>query len=106
PARFKQDTRYYPSHKRGFGARAAYAASRGSVTRSEKGQSGPNYAWRGGKRSADALANIWERKTPGHTRIGVRPTFTLFGTGIGLQMLSNIVFREFWPDIRKKLGKK
>lgn len=106
PALFKQDPRYYPSHKKGFGARAAYAASRVFVTRSDKGQSEPNYSWLGGNLSADALANIWERNTPGHTRIGVRPTFTRFGTGIGLQMLSNIVFREFWPDIRKKLGKK
>jgi hypothetical protein len=106
PAVFKQDPRYYPSNKQGFGARAAYAASRVFVTRGDNGESQPNYSWLGGSLTADALANIWERNTPGHTRIGVRPTFTRFGTGVGLQVMSNIVFKEFWPDIMKKLGKK
>lgn len=106
PSILKQDPRYYPSHKHGFGPRTAYALSRVFVTRGDNGQAQPNYSWLGGSLSASALANIWERNTPGHRRIGVAPTFTRFGTSVGFRMLENVVLEEFWPDIKKKLGHK
>jgi hypothetical protein len=106
PALFKQDPRYFPSNKKGFGPRAAYAMSRVFVTRGDNGRDQPNVSRLGGKFSAAALANIWERNTPGHIRIGARPTFRRFGYSVGYGMLSNIIFKEFWPDIIRKIKKK
>jgi hypothetical protein len=106
PAIFKQDPRYRPANRKGFGARAVYAASRVFVGDADDGRREPSYSNLGGDLTASALANIWERNTPGRRRIGVGPTFVRFGSFIGFDMLNNIVFKEFWPDIKKKLGHK
>ncbi len=106
PVIFKQDPRYRPSGKKGFGPRAAYAASRVFVAYGDDGREMPNISRLGGSLTASALANIWERSTPGHDRIGVGPTFRRFGYSVGFGMLSNIIFKEFWPDIKRKSGKK
>jgi hypothetical protein len=106
PVIFKQDPRYFPSNKKGFGPRAAYAMSRVFVTRGDNGRDQPNYSRLAGNFSASALANIWERDTPGANRIGMRPTLKRFGTSIASNMISNIIFKEFWPDIKSVLKKK
>jgi hypothetical protein len=106
PALFKQDPRYFPSNKRGFGPRAAYAMSRVFVARGDNGRDQLNISRLGGSLTASALANVWERNTPGHIRIGARPTLRRFGYSVGYGMLSNIVFKEFWPDIMRILKKK
>ncbi len=106
PVLFKQDPRYHPSGKQGFGARTAYAVSRVFVTRGDNGRAQPNYSRLAGNFSASALANIWERDTPGANRIGTRPTFKRFGSSITSNMISNVIFKEFWPDIMRLLGRK
>ncbi len=106
PVIFKQDPRYFPSNKKGFGPRAAYAVSRVFVTRGDNGRDQPNYSRLAGNFSAAALANIWERDTPGANRIGTRPTMKRFATSIASNMISNIIFKEFWPDIMSVLKKK
>jgi hypothetical protein len=106
PALFKQDPRYFPSNKKGFGPRAAYAMSRVFVTRGDNGRNQPNVSRLGGNLSAAALANIWERDTPGANRTGLRPTMNRFGTSILSGMVTNVILKEFWPDIMKILKKK
>ncbi len=101
PSIFKQDPRYSPSIKHGFFPRAFHAASREFVTYSDAGKTQPNYSRLLGSLSASAIANIYERDTPGHRRIGVSPTFQRFGTFVGFEILSNIVFKEFGHDIKK-----
>jgi hypothetical protein len=101
PALFKQDPRYHPSEKKGFGPRALYAVSRVFVTRGDNGESQVNASRLAGTLSASALANIWERSTPGHDRIGVRPTFIRFGRSLAFDALQFVIFREFGPDIKK-----
>jgi hypothetical protein len=105
PVLFKQDPRYHPSGKKGFGPRTAYAVSRVFVTRGDDGSTQPNYSRLAGNFSASALANIWERDTPGSNRTGARPTLRRFGTSIGSNMVSNIILKEFWPDIMRLLGR-
>ncbi len=39
--------------------------------------------------------------TPVADRIGVGPTFQRFGAAVAFDVLANIVFREFGPDIEK-----
>jgi hypothetical protein len=106
PVLFKQDPRYHQSNKKGFGARALYAASRVFITKSDDGNSVPNYSRLGGMITASALSNLWERNTPGRDRIGVGPTFTRFGSMVGFDMVQTIIFKEFWPDIKRKVFRK
>lgn len=96
---FKQDPRYKPSEKKGFGARAAHAVARVFVTDSDEGELQPNYSRFAGSLTASALANLYERSTPGHDRIGTDATFKRFAKGFISDALTNLVFREFWPDI-------
>ncbi len=103
PIIFRADPRYHPSGKQGFGARVWYATSRVFVTEDDSGHLRPNYARLGGSLTASALANFWERNTPGHRRIGVTPTFTRFGSMIGFDVLQFILLKEFGPDIKRKI---
>jgi hypothetical protein len=103
PAIFHEDPRYKPSGRKGFKARALYAATRVFVTEDSSGHLRPNYSRPGGSLTASALANYWERNTPGHERIGVAPTFRRFGRMIGFDVLQFIVLKEFGPDIRRRI---
>ena len=103
PVIFREDPRYHPSGKKGFGARAWYAASRVFVTEDNSGHLRPNYSRLGGSLTASALANIWEQNTPEHQRIGVKPTFTRLSSMIGFDVLQFIFLKEFGPDIKRKI---
>lgn len=103
PALFRQDPRYKSSDRKGVMARTLYAASRVFITENDAGDIGPNYSQLGANLTASSLANIWERNTPRHNRIGVRPTFSRFARMTGFDVLSFIVFREFGPDIKRKI---
>ena len=104
PAIFDQHSRYKPSDKEGFAPRFFYAASRVFVTGDRDGNSQFNISRIGGNWTASALANVWERNILGQNRVGFGPTFRRFGVMVGGDM-ANFVFREFWPDIKKKLRK-
>jgi hypothetical protein len=98
PALFKQDPRYERSGKKGFGRRLGHAVSRLFVTRDDDWNLEPNYSRFAGAATSSALANVWERSTPGHDRIGVGPTFKRFGRTFISGAIGNIV-REFAGDI-------
>lgn len=99
PALFKQDPRYEPSRSKKFGPRVAHALSRVFVTRDDDGNLEPNYSRFAGAMTASALANVWERSTPGHDRIGADATLRRFGRSFISASISNILLREFGPDI-------
>lgn len=99
PALFKQDPRYERSRRKGFGRRALHAVSRVFVTRDDDGNLEPNYSRFAGVMTASSLANVWERSTPGHDRIGTDATLRRFARSFATGSLNNIVFKEFWPDI-------
>jgi hypothetical protein len=101
PALFKQDPRYEPSRRKGFGHRALHAVSRVFVTRDDDGNLEPNYSRFAGVMTGSALSNIWERSTPGHDRIGTDATIRRFGRSFITGSFNNVVFKEFWPDIIK-----
>ena len=94
PAVFRQDPRYERSRSKGFGRRAAHAVSRLFVTRDDDGNLEPNYSRFAGAMTSSALANVWERNTPGHDRIGVKPTFRRFAFTFLSGAITNVVFRE------------
>ncbi len=98
PALFKQDPRYERAPNKGVGRRAAHAVSRLFVTRGDNGNLQPNFSRFAGAATSSAMANVWERSTPGHDRIGADATFKRFGMSFVSGAIGNLV-REFLPDI-------
>jgi hypothetical protein len=94
PALFKQDPRYERSKSKKFGSRLGHAVSRLFVTRDDDWNLEPNYSRFAGAATSSALANVWERSTPGHDRIGARATLRRFGNTFISGAIGNI-FREF-----------
>jgi hypothetical protein len=101
PALFKQDPRYERSPKKGFGRRLGHAVSRLFVTRDDDWNLEPNYSRFAGAATSSALANVWERSTPKHDRIGGDATLKRFGMTFVSGAIGNI-FREFAPDIFRR----
>ncbi|MBV9923543.1 MAG: hypothetical protein JOZ96_00775 [Acidobacteria bacterium] len=101
PALFKQDPRYERSPKKGFGNRLGHAVSRLFVTRDDDWNLEPNYSRFAGAATSSALANVWERSTPKHDRIGADATLRRFGMTFLSGAVGNI-FREFAPDIFRR----
>jgi hypothetical protein len=99
PALFKQDPRYEPSRSKRFAPRALHALGRVFVTRGDDGKLEPNYSRFAGAFTASALANVWERSTPGHDRIGTDATLRRFGRSFISASISNVFIKEFGPDI-------
>ena len=94
PALFKQDPRYERSKSKKFGSRLGHAVSRVFVTRDDDWNLEPNYSRFAGAATASALANVWERSTPDHDRIGADATLKRFGNNFLSGAIGNIV-REF-----------
>lgn len=94
PALFKQDPRYERSKSKKFGRRLSHALSRLFVTRDDDGNLEPNYSRFAGAATSSALANVWERSTPGHDRIGADATLKRFSLTFVSGAIGNI-FREF-----------
>src|SRR5436309_151917 len=80
---------------------AAPAAIRGVGTRGDDGGLQPNYSRFAGQLTSSALSNLWEHSTPGHDRIGADATLRRFERSYVTGALSNILFREFGPDIKR-----
>ncbi|HEX5706648.1 MAG TPA: hypothetical protein VFX96_05100 [Pyrinomonadaceae bacterium] len=106
PVLFKQDPRYERSTSKNIARRALHAASRVFVTRGDGGGLQPNYSRFAGAFSASALSNLWEQSTPGRDRIGWDATARRFVSSFPDDMLNNILFREFLPDIIKIFRRK
>jgi hypothetical protein len=98
PALFRQDPRYERAPGKGVGRRAAHAVGRLFVTRGDNGNLQPNFSRFAGAATSSALANVWERSTPGHDRIGTDATFKRFGMTFVSGAIGNL-FREFASDI-------
>ncbi|HEX8685382.1 MAG TPA: hypothetical protein VF736_12450 [Pyrinomonadaceae bacterium] len=98
PALFKQDPRYERAPQKSVGRRVAHAVSRLFVTRDDDWKLEPNYSRFAGAMTASAFANVWERSTPGHDRVGADATFRRFGMTFVSGAIGNL-FREFAPDI-------
>ena len=98
PIVFRQDTRYYTLGRGRFLHRAFYAFSRGIVTRSNSGRPEPNYSEVVGAGASAGISNLYypdaERTW---TKTGQR-----WVTSVGLDLMTS-VFKEFWPDINRKI---
>ncbi len=97
PAALHQEPRFYQMGKGGFLYRAAYAATRVLVTRSDWGQAQFNFSEILGNGMAAAISNAYH---PGPRTLG--SNITIWGTQIGWDAL-NYEMKEFWPDVRRFL---
>jgi hypothetical protein len=98
PALFGQDPRYERSKSKKFGSRLGHAVSRLFVTRDDDWNLEPNYSRFAGAMTSSAMANVWERNTPGHKRVGTNATFKRFGMTFVSGAIGNII-REFAGDL-------
>jgi len=99
PVLLHQDPRYF---RKGQGAwsRVGYSVSRGFVTRSDSGNTQPNWSNVFGKLTAAGLSNLYY---PAADR-GANLTLTRVAISLSYQMLGNLGI-EFWPEIHRKFFK-
>jgi hypothetical protein len=98
PILFHQDNRYYTLGHGGFRKRAWYAATRVLITRQDDGDKMFNFSEVVGSGAAAGVSTLYY------------PTKYRTWTKVGQKWLTsdiidsaNFVFKEFWPDINKKL---
>ena len=101
PTILHQDPRYFRKAEGPAKSRIGYAISRVFVTRTDAGRSAPNVSYWLGAGSAAALSNLYY--PPGDRSFG--DAATRFGISFASTAGFNI-FKEFWPDIKRKVFKK
>jgi hypothetical protein len=97
PALTHEDPRYYTLGYGGFFRRAEYALSRVVLTRKDSGSTTFNYSEIVGNGLEAGLANLYY---PPQER-SLHNTAVNWGSQLEGAALNNL-FREFWPDIRRK----
>jgi hypothetical protein len=96
-----QDGRYYRKPSAGFGKRILHSVSQAVVTHTDSG--GMSFsAWRfAGNYGAQFISNAWRPES----QRDVGETLLRGTLSVGYDGASNL-FKEFWPDIRRKIFKK
>ncbi len=97
PALTHEDPRYFTLGHGGFFRRAAYALSRVVVTKTDSGGRSFNYSEIVGNGMEAGLANLYY---PPQER-GLHNTVVNWAAQLEAASLNNL-FREFWPDIRRR----
>ena len=100
PALTNQDTRYYTLGHGGFFKRTGYALSRAAVTRNDAGSETFNASEVAGAGASAALSNAYY---PAAERT-VGNTMSQWGLNVGIDA-GTFWFKEFWPDINRKMPK-
>ncbi len=102
PSLLRQDPRFYQKSNGGFLHRLGYAASRILITRGDSGSTQFNYSEILGSALASGISTYSYHP---HSDRTIANTASVWGTQVGYDTMS-LVFKEFWPDIRKKLPHK
>jgi hypothetical protein len=102
PSLLRQDPRFYQSSQGRFLHRLGYATSRIVITRSDSGAAQFNYSEILGSAVASGISTYSYHPRSDRT---LANTASVWGTQVGYDTIS-LVFKEFWPDIRKKLHRK
>lgn len=97
PSLLRTDPRYFRKGGGGAGSRIGYAVTRVFVTRTDSGHSTFNASEFLGAASSAALSTVYYPRSGSSTNDAVSRA----GLGIASDMGWN-VFKEFWPDIKKK----
>jgi hypothetical protein len=99
PSLFHQDPRFYQSSKGTFRHRFFYAASRILITRGDNGAKEFNFSEVVGSALASGISTYSYHPRSDRT---IPNTASVWASQVAYDTLS-IEFKEFWPDIRKKL---
>jgi hypothetical protein len=102
PTILHSDPRFYQSNTGGFLHRTSYAVSRIFVTRTDAGSKQFNYSEIVGSAMGAAISTYSYHPKGDHT---LSNTASVWGSQVGYDTITFVV-KEFWPDIRRKLGKK
>jgi hypothetical protein len=96
-----EDNRYFASGQSGLFRRMKYAVRGTLLARHDNGSQSISYSRIGGTAGAAFISRIWQ--PPSATTAG--DGAVSFGISMGSQMGFNI-FREFWPDMKRRFHKK
>jgi len=99
PSLFRQDPRFYQSSHGGVLRRLGYAASRIVITRGDSGSAQFNFSEIVGSAVASGISTYAYHP---HSDRTIANTASVWGSQVGYDTLS-IIFKEFWPDIRRKI---
>jgi hypothetical protein len=99
PSLLHQDPRYFQSGQGSVHRRILYAVGRIFVTRSDSGQSQPNYSEFLGSSTAAVISTYSYH--PKEDR-DLSTAASVWASEVGFDTLNNLI-KEFWPDIRRKL---
>ena len=102
PSLLREDPRFYQSSPGGFWHRTFYAASRIFVTRTDSGGESFNFSEIAGSAMAAGISTYSYHPSGDRT---LPNTMSVWGTQVGYDTLT-IVVKEFWPDVRRKIGHK
>jgi len=98
PSFLHEDPRYFQSGKGGFWHRAAYAATRMVITRTDSGKRQFNYAEWGGSAVAAAISVTYHPAQDRNAANAANIWLTqLWGDALSYEI------KEFWPDIKRKI---
>jgi hypothetical protein len=98
PSVLHQDPRYYQLGHGGFLRRSWHAVSRVVITRSDHGQTQPNYSELGGAMAAAAISTYSYHP---QSERGLGNVVSVWGTQMAWDAATYVI-KEFWPDLRKR----
>ncbi len=99
PSLFRQDPRFYQSSHGSYLRRLGYAASRIVITRGDSGAAQFNFSEILGSAVASGISTYSYHPQSDRTLANAA---SVWGSQVGYDTLA-IVFKEFWPDIRRKI---
>jgi len=102
PSLLRQDPRFFQQSEGTFWHRTGYAISRIFITRTDSGHQQFNFSEVCGSAAAAAISTYSYHPSADRT---LSNTASVWGTQVGYDTIT-LVVKEFWPDIRRKLGKK
>lgn len=101
PSILRQDPRFYQSGQGTFWHRTGYAMSRIVVTRSDSGHAEFNFSEIVGSALSAGISTYSYHPRADRT---LSNTANVWGTQVGYDTVT-LVVKEFWPDIRRMLGR-
>ena len=102
PSLLHQDPRFFQKSDGTFWHRTGYAIGRIFITRTDSGHQQFNFSEICGSAAAAAISTYSYHPSADRT---LSNTASVWGTQVGYDT-ATLVVKEFWPDIRRKLGKK
>jgi len=96
-----EDNRYRPAARKGFWKRSKYAVLSTFLARHDNGRRGFAFSRIGSAAGASFIARAWLPRSIATVGAGASSFGLSIAADVGMNML-----REFWPDLKHRLGRK